>query len=87
MTSTTTAIALPWVVLVSIMSFLALIGNILVILVIIQDRYLKGLNYTLALVGNMAISDVLYVGLAIPLILASAFTQGNWNLGKFICLR
>ena len=45
MTSTTTAIALPWVVLVSIMSFLALIGNILVIVVIIQDRYLKGLNY------------------------------------------
>ncbi|XP_030836042.1 neuropeptide FF receptor 2-like [Strongylocentrotus purpuratus] len=85
MTSTTTAIALPWVVLVSIMSFFALVGNIIVILVIIQDRYLKGHNYTFALVCNMAISDSLYVGLAVPLIIASAFTQGNWDLGNAGC--
>uniref|UniRef100_A0A8D2J5Q5 G-protein coupled receptors family 1 profile domain-containing protein n=1 Tax=Varanus komodoensis TaxID=61221 RepID=A0A8D2J5Q5_VARKO len=67
----------------SLVVFVGIIGNYLLIYVICKTRKMH--NVTNFLVGNLAFSDMLMCATCIPLTLAYAFEPRGWIYGHFMC--
>nr|XP_033796035.1 prolactin-releasing peptide receptor [Geotrypetes seraphini] len=67
----------------SLVVFIGIIGNYLLIYVICKTRKMH--NVTNFLVGNLAFSDMLMCATCVPLTLAYAFEPRGWVYGPFMC--
>ncbi|XP_006819311.2 G-protein coupled receptor 83-like [Saccoglossus kowalevskii] len=71
------------IVLLSVIAFLGFIGNILVCYIIAFTPKMR--NVTSLFIVNLAVCDILYSGLSMPLKLISMVNNQQWTLGNAGC--
>ena len=82
MTATAKTIPLDSLTVLAIMSALAFIANTLVLIVVLLRTFKeKRANSTNAFIGNLAVSDLVFSGLSMPLTLAASTMGQSWTLG------
>ena len=82
MTATTRTIPLDSFTVLAIISALAFFGNSLVLIVVILRSFKGKASSTNALIGNLAVSDLVYSGISMPLTLAASTMGQSWTLGR-----
>ncbi|XP_072044761.1 QRFP-like peptide receptor [Amphiura filiformis] len=85
MTATTKTLPSGAFAVLTVMSALAFVGNFLVLLIVIMRSFKKFANSTNALIGNLAVSDLVYSGISMPLTLAASTIGQSWTLGNPGC--
>ncbi|XP_071825451.1 tachykinin-like peptides receptor 86C isoform X2 [Apostichopus japonicus] len=72
--------------MLAVLSALAFIGNAIIITIIATCKQIrKGSRTVLVLVFNLAVSDLIFAGLSVPLTLASTTNKLDWSLGDIGC--
>ncbi|KAK7487482.1 hypothetical protein BaRGS_00021323 [Batillaria attramentaria] len=66
-----------------VMLFIGVVGNSSVILGVLADRSLR--TPTFVVIGSLALADMLFVGLRIPIEMFFMITSSNWPYGALSC--
>lgn len=72
-----------FVIIMGVVAFVGLVGNIVVIIVYLFDKNLKSFtNYQFV---NLSITDILIVLTCLPVGMLDMINEGEWILGEFVC--
>ena len=84
MTATAQTLTPVAFIVLTMISIMAFFGNTLVLIVVILRSFQQKAHSTFALIGNLAVSDLVFSGISMPLTLAASTMGQSWTLGRYI---